>query len=65
MGERCIACAELMLIGQAYFLDVGGGVIHADCCGPERESYAHLDGEPLEPDEPIPTPLIWSAEDDA
>lgn len=49
-----------MLVGEPYLPDVNGGVIHARCCGPERESYAHLDGEPLGPHEPIPTPMIWS-----
>lgn len=54
----CIACAKPMLPGQGYFPDESGGAVHAACLGPERECYT-LDGEPLGPDDPIPTPYIW------
>lgn len=58
--ECCMACGDVMRDGDAYLSDVSGGCLHAACCGPERESYAHLDGEPLGPDEAIPEPLIWA-----
>ncbi len=57
---RCIACDERLREGHEVFSDAGGGVIHAACCGPERESYLGVDGEPLRDDEPIPTPWRWS-----
>lgn len=56
----CIACQEPMKSGQSYYSDVSGGVIHAECCGPERESYTKRDGEPLGPGDPIPAPSIWT-----
>ena len=58
-ADRCIACAEWFEEGERYYPDAGGGFIHADCCGPERESYTGADGGPLKPGEPIPKPLIW------
>lgn len=62
--ERCIACAKPLVEGDQYYLDASGGIIHAACCGPERESYVNLEtGEPLADGEPIPVPLIAIAED--
>lgn len=58
--ERCIACQQPMVTGQPYYDDASGGVLHAECCGPEREGYTNADGDPLEAGEPIPTPGIWS-----
>lgn len=61
--EECIACEKAFVAGDRYFLDLSGGCIHADCCGPEREGYVNLEtGESLAPGEPIQTPLIWDAE---
>ncbi len=57
---RCIACDEALRDGQDVYADVSGGIIHAACCGPERERYVGRDGEPLRDDEPIPTPWRWS-----
>jgi hypothetical protein len=57
---RCLACDEALRDGQEVYADVSGGIIHAACCGPERESYVGADGEPLRDDEPIPTPWRWS-----
>jgi len=57
---RCIACDETLRDGQEVYSDVSGGIIHAACCGPERESYVGPTGEPLKADEPIPTPWRWS-----
>ena len=62
-GLRCLACAKPFVQGDAYYADVSGGFLHADCCGPELESYVGADGEPLQDGEPIPEPLIF-AEDD-
>jgi hypothetical protein len=59
MMEKCIACAVPFEAGDAYYDDVNGGGVHADCLGPERESYVGPDGEPLGPDDPIPAPSIW------
>ena len=61
-GEPCIACAKTMVDGDRYYSDASGGFIHADCCGPERESYTGADGEPLKDGEPIPGPSIWGAD---
>lgn len=57
--ELCIACDLQMIAGQKYYNDVSGGVIHADCCGEDREGYVGSDGESLDPADPLPTPLIW------
>lgn len=59
--ERCIACAVPLNDGDLVLSDESGGCIHAACCGPERESYANGDGEPLGPDDPIPEPWPWRA----
>lgn len=59
---RCIACDETLRDGQDVYFDASGGIIHAACCGPERESYVGPTGEPLKADEPIPTPWRWSAD---
>lgn len=57
---RCIACAKPLNAGDMVLLDIGeGGLIHAECCGPERENYCDADGEPLAADAPIPTPFPY------
>lgn len=58
----CIACQGRLRGGDRYYADASGGFIHADCCGPERESYTGAGGDPLGPDEPIPEPSIWEDE---
>ena len=60
--ERCIACAKPFVEGDRYYPDVGGGFLHEQCCGPERESYVGDDGEPLKDGAPIPEPLVWDEE---
>ncbi len=60
-AERCIACLRPLMDGERYFSDASGGFIHADCCGPERESYTNADGEPLGPADPIPEGAVWAA----
>lgn len=60
--ERCIACDDLLIEGQDVYHDAGGGIIHAACCGPERESYTGPDGEPLGDGDRIPTPWRWTRE---
>lgn len=52
--DRCIACAAPLRTGERVLDDANGGVIHAACCGPERESYTGPDGEALGPNAPIP-----------
>lgn len=62
MVDLCIACAEPMKPGDQYLNDIGGGVLHFACCGPEPECYVDLDtGEPLSH---IPAPQIWPADDE-
>lgn len=62
-AERCIACGGILLYGVDVFDDVNGGVIHASCCGPERECYVDLEsGAPIKAGEPIPTPYKWGVE---
>lgn len=60
-AARCEACDERMEEGDTYFPDHNnGGVLHAECVGPEREGFTDGEGNPLAPDSPIPTPLTWS-----
>lgn len=58
-AEACFACRVAFRPGDRFYPDVSGGLLHADCCGPERESYVNGDGDPLGPDDPIPAPQIW------
>lgn len=58
-AERCIACNVAFVDDDLVHTDEGGGFIHASCCGPERESYVKAGGEPLSPEDPIPTPFRW------
>lgn len=60
--ESCLACDVPLQEGDEVLNDVSGGIIHARCCGPERESYVGEDGEPLKDGEPIPKPWKWSAQ---
>lgn len=56
----CIACDKVVQEGELVLHKFGeGGLIHAECLGPERESYCHDDGEPLGPDDPLPTPFPY------
>lgn len=52
--DRCIACDVPFAAGDLVLSEASGGLIHAACCGPERESYVNADGDPLSDDEPIP-----------
>lgn len=61
-AERCISCGLVLRDGDNVYNDASGGVIHAACCGPERENYTHSDGTPLKDDEPIPAPRRWSSD---
>ena len=62
-AERCIACALVLNPDDLVLCEIDGGYIHADCCGPERESYFKGAGEPLGPDDPIPTPFRYGGDD--
>lgn len=56
----CIACRMALLDDDQVFADIDGGFLHAACCGPERESYVDLGtGDPIGPDDPIPTGFRW------
>jgi len=58
---RCEACLKPMKDGDGYYSDhVNGGVLHAECVGPELEAFTDAEGDPLPPGSPIPTPAIWS-----
>lgn len=60
--ELCVACDIPFEDGDmVYWCSDDTGHIHADCCGPERESYVNPDGSPLKDDEPIPQPFAWRA----
>lgn len=58
-ADRCIACETAFVEGDLVHNEAQGGLIHAACCGPERESYFKNDGEPLDPGDPIPTPFAY------
>lgn len=59
-AEICEACGEPFEDGDmVYWMADDTGHIHADCCGPERESYVGPDGEPLKDGEPIPEPFVY------
>lgn len=55
----CIACNATFVDDDLVLADESGGFIHASCCGPERESYVNAGGEPLGPNDPIPTPFRY------
>lgn len=56
----CLACRLTFLNDDQVLNDVSGEVLHVACCGPEREAYVNLDtGEPIGPNDPIPTGYRW------
>ncbi len=58
--EICEACGEPLEDGDmVYWSADDTGHLHADCCGPERESYVGPDGAPLKDGEPIPEPFVY------
>ncbi|MBO9099970.1 MULTISPECIES: hypothetical protein [unclassified Rhizobium] len=59
--EVCEACSGIFEEGDPVYWALDGGHIHAECCGPKRESYCGPDGEPLKEGEPIPEPFAWRA----
>jgi hypothetical protein len=61
-AAKCIACLKPLEIGDRYYPDESGGVVHDHCVGPERESYTY-EGEPLKDGQAIPEPYVWSAAD--
>lgn len=59
-ADCCIACDAPLVEGDLVYWDVSDtGYLHADCCGPERESYVNEDGEPLKDGDPIPQPFPY------
>lgn len=60
--ENCMACDKPFKDGDEYFWDVSGAHIHAECLGPERESYVDADENPLAPSALIPLSSIWKYE---
>lgn len=61
----CEICNTKINIGDLTLHDISFGTVHASCCGPERESYVNLDtGEPIGPDDPIPTGKPWTEADE-
>lgn len=62
-AEACGICNVAFKAGDPCLTDIDLGSVHAACCGPEREGYVNLDtGEPIGPDQPIPTPWTWTDE---
>jgi hypothetical protein len=57
--ECCMACMLQLKEGDKVYHEMSGGLIHAHCCGPERESYYGADEQPLGEDDPIPEPWEW------
>ncbi|WP_439604533.1 hypothetical protein [Shinella sp.] len=58
--HTCITCLQpLEEHDPAYYSE--DGIMHALCCGPERESFYNADERPLVEGEPIPRPFFWSA----
>lgn len=62
-GGHCLACRRWFKADDMVLPDVSGEWLHAACCGPERESYVKDvgSGEPLGPDDPIPTGIRWDS----
>lgn len=59
-AETCEACGEALEEGDlVYWSADDSGHLHADCCGPERESYVNPDGSPLTDEDPIPSPFPY------
>lgn len=56
--ETCLACDKPFYADDMVLPDESGDYIHVACCGPEREGYT-LNGEPLGPDDLIPTGFRW------
>ncbi len=57
--DICIACEKPLKDGDLFYEDVNEGPMHAECCGPEPESFVDKDGEPLKPGDPIPRPGVY------
>lgn len=55
----CIACGKAVIDGNLFYEDMNEGPMHAECCGPERESFVGPDGEPLKPGDPIAAPCVY------
>jgi hypothetical protein len=57
--ERCYACEKAFKVGDAYYPDINGFDLHADCCGGDPESFVDENGDPMKPGDAVPKPLIW------
>ena len=58
-ATECEACGNPIKPGDPVYSEENMGVIHAECAGPEPESFVDADGEPLKPGDPIPNPWIY------
>lgn len=58
-ADGCLACGQIFREGEFVLFDASGGLIHTACCGPEREAFVNAGGEPLGPEDPIPTGWPW------
>lgn len=56
--EACEACGEALQLGDPVYW--GDGLLHALCCGPERDGFHNANEAPLADGEPIPRPMIWN-----
>ena len=60
--ECCVACDVPFEEGDlVYWCSDDTGHLHAECCGPERESYVNADGSPLKDGDAIPAPFEWKS----
>lgn len=55
--HRCFICNQVFQAGEMVLMDVNEGLGHRVCFGEDREGYVNdMDtGEPLGPDDSIPT----------
>ena len=62
-SATCFICREPIKDGDMVLDDVSGGVGHRDCYGNDRDGFVKdIDtGEPLGPNDPLPTGYRWSA----
>ena len=60
----CFICGKPLVPGQRVLDDVSGETGHLECFGPEREGYVKdIDtGEPLGPEDTLPTGYVWETE---
>lgn len=63
--HHCFICDRPFKTGELVLMDITEGLGHRACYGDDREAFVRdLDtGEPLGPDEPLPTGFPYRAEE--